>query len=105
MYIPCTRIEERDMAKRVTTAQARREWAKVLRSVERGTPVTVTRNGQPVAVVISIDEYRRIGEAKKETLADVFAQFRESVDPSDLDGPDPWAEVRDRSPGRDVRLG
>jgi hypothetical protein len=56
-------------------------------------------------VVISIDQYRRIEEAKKETLSDVIAQFRESVDPSDLDGPDPWAEVRDRSPGRDVRLG
>jgi prevent-host-death family protein len=92
------------MARRVTAAQARREWAKVLRSAERGTPIEVTRNGQPVAVVLSIDAYRKLEETTRETLSDVFAEFLRSVDARDLEGPDPWADVRDRSEGRDVDL-
>jgi prevent-host-death family protein len=92
------------MTRRVTTAEARRDWAKVLRSAERGTAVEVLRNGQPVAAVISIEQYRAIEGAKKETLASVVAGFRSSVDPRDLEGPDPWANIRDRSAGRDVKL-
>lgn len=93
------------MARRMTTAQARREWAKVLKSAERGAPVEVTRNGQSVAAVVSIDQYRKIEELRKETLSQVIARFRANVNPQDLEGPDPWADVRDRSPGRDVDLG
>ena len=92
------------MAKQMTAAQVRREWAKVLRSAERGTTVEVTRNGQPVAVVISIDAYRKLEGATKETLSDVIAHLRESVDPQDLEGPDPWEDLRDRSPGREIQL-
>ena len=93
------------MPKRMTTAQARREWAKVLRNAERGTPVEVMRNGRPVAAVISIDAYRTLRDVEKETLSDVIARFRATVDPRDLEGPDPWADVRDRSPGRAIDLG
>ena len=93
------------MPKRMTTAQARRDWAKVLRSAERGTAVEVTRNGQPVAAVISIDQYRKLQETKKETLSDVIAQFRANVNPRDLEGPDLWTDARDHSPGREVELG
>ncbi len=93
------------MPKRMTTAQARRDWAKVLRSAERGTAVEIMRNGQPVAAVIAIDQYRKLEDARKETLSDVIAQFRASVNPRDLEGPDPWADVRDHSPGREIELG
>ena len=34
------------MTKRMTTAEARQHWAKVLRSAERGTPLEVTRNAR-----------------------------------------------------------
>lgn len=46
------------MASRLTTAQARRDWAKVLRTASRGTPVVVTSNGQAVAAVVSIEQLR-----------------------------------------------
>jgi prevent-host-death family protein len=104
MYISCTPTEI-DMAKRMTTAEARRDWAKVLHSAERGHAVEVTRNGQPVAAVISIEQYRELQRAKSGTLADVIAWREANVDPRDLEGPDPWKDVRDRSPGRDVALG
>jgi prevent-host-death family protein len=54
------------MTKRMTTAEARQHWAKVLRSAERGTPVEVTRNGQPVAAVISIEQLRQAQGAPTE---------------------------------------
>ena len=90
------------MAKRMTTAEARREWAKVLRSAERGTSVEVTRNGQAVAAVVPIREYRMLVSSNRETFAGAVAWFRNQVDPADLEGPDPWAAVRDPSPGRNV---
>ncbi len=93
------------MPKKMTTAQARREWAKVLRLAERGTVVQVTRNGHAVAAVVSIAAYRSIEQRPASTLSDVISAFREHVDPNDLAGPDPWEDVRDRGPGRDVDLG
>jgi antitoxin (DNA-binding transcriptional repressor) of toxin-antitoxin stability system len=65
----------------------------------------VTRNGQPVAAVVSIEQYRELQEVRRETLSEVIAAFRDGVDPADLGGPDPWEGVRDRSHGRKVDLG
>jgi len=93
------------MTRRLTTAEARRDWAKVLRSASRGTPVVVTSNGQPIAAVVSIDQLRTIEQARGETLGEAIRRARSTLDPEDLRGPDPWANVRDRSPGRDVDLG
>jgi prevent-host-death family protein len=84
---------------------ARRQWAKVLRLAERGTPVEVTKNGHPVAALVSIEQLRKLEGMPRQTLSEVVARFRERIDEKDLAGPDPWREVRDRSPGRDVGLG
>lgn len=64
-----------------------------------GTPVEVTRNGAPIAAVVSIEQLRRI---QRQTVPDVIARFRERVRPEKLEGPDPWADVRDRTTGRPV---
>ena len=90
------------MRKRMTVAEAREGWASVLRSAQRGCAVEVTRNGEPIAAVVSIEQLRRL---QRETLADVIARWRRRVRAKDLEGPDPWADVRDRSHGRDVDLG
>jgi prevent-host-death family protein len=92
------------MARRLTTAQARRDWAKVLRTASRGTPVVVTSNGQPVAAVVSIDQLRTLEQARPETLAEAIRRMRASLNVEDLRGPDPWAGVRDPSTCRDVDL-
>jgi prevent-host-death family protein len=92
------------MTRRLTTAQARRDWAKVLRTASRGTPIVVTSNGQPIAAVVSMDQLRTIEHARLETLAEVIRRTRSSIDTDDLRGPDPWAAVRDPSTGRDVDL-
>ena len=92
------------MARPLTTAQARRDWAKVLRTASRGTPVVVTSNGQPIAAVVSIDQLRTLERARSETLAGAIRRARSSVKVGDLEGPDPWAGVRDTSAGRDIDL-
>lgn len=92
------------MARPLTTAQARRDWAKVLRTASRGTPVVVTSNGQPIAAVVSIDQLRAIEHARSETLAEVIRRTRSNLHVEDLQGADPWANVRDTSAGRDIDL-
>jgi prevent-host-death family protein len=93
------------MARQLTTAQARRDWAKVLRAARRGTPVVVTSDGEPVAAVVSIDQLRTLERSRSETVAEVIRRTRASLDMDDLRGSDPWDHVRDPSPGRDVDLG
>ena len=93
------------MTRRITTARARRDWAKVLRSARRGTPVVVTSNGLPVAAVVSIDQLHALEHARPETLGEAIQRARSTLDVEDLRGPDPWADVRDRSAGRDIDLG
>ena len=92
------------MAREVTTAQARRDWAKVLRTAGGGTPVVVTSNGQPIAAVISIEQLHALEHARTETLAEVIERTRSRLNANDLRGPDPWGDVRDPSPGRDIAL-
>lgn len=92
------------MARRLTTAQARRDLAKVLRTASRGTPVVVTSNGQPIAAVISIEQLRTLERSRPETLGEVILRMRSDLNMDDLQGPDPWANVRDTSPGRDIDL-
>jgi prevent-host-death family protein len=85
--------------KTMTAAEARARWAEVLDAARSGASVEVTRNGQPIAVVVSVE---RLRELESETISDVIARFRARVDPDVLAGPDPWTDVRDRSGGRDV---
>jgi prevent-host-death family protein len=92
------------MVRKLTTAQARRQWANVLRTASHGNPVVVTSNGHPLAAVVSIEQLHAIEHARPETLAEAIMRARSKLDPDELAGPDPWANVRDRSPGRDVHL-
>jgi len=92
------------MVRPITTAQARRHWAKVLRTARRGTPVVVTSNGEAIAAVVSIEQLRELDRVRSESLADAVRRARGSLDPSDLEGRDPWASVRDTTVGRDVDL-
>ena len=68
------------------------------------TPVVVTSNGKPVAAVVSIDQLRSLEQARLETLSEAIRRARSGVNVNDLQGPDPWANVRDPSTGRNVDL-
>ena len=79
----------------VGVADLRQRLREVLARVEQGDQVTVTRRGRPVAVVAppSSDE--------REGVGDFLARWRREFGVDDWpEDDDPWADVRDPSPGR-----
>jgi antitoxin Phd len=94
----------RNPAQRVTVAEARSGLPRLLHAVERGQPVEITRRGQPVAVVLSLADYQRLS-GKPRDAWEAYEQWSASVDPCDRELPDDFfTKLRDRSPGRRVRL-
>ncbi len=92
------------MKRTFTVAEARMNLPNLLHAVEHGEQVEITRRGKPVAVVLSIADYQRLGRTTSGFWND-FAAWRASTAPEDLDLPeDYFSTLRDRSPGRDVKL-
>ena len=90
------------MSRRVSIADARNHLTRILRQVEDGEIIEVTRRGEPVAALIPMSEYRRL-RAEPPSLARAAESFRETAGAKELrllegtlDG------LRDRDPGRDV---
>ncbi|MBX3002175.1 MAG: type II toxin-antitoxin system Phd/YefM family antitoxin [Caldilineaceae bacterium] len=90
--------------KQYSIAEARDQFTTLIRDVESEHPIEVTRRGQPVAVVLSIEEYRRL-TAKGQSFWEAYERFRATYD-LDNDGipEDEFPAPRDRSPGREVDL-
>ncbi len=82
-------------------AEARDHLTAIVRDVETTAAVELTRRGKPVAVILSIDEYRRLASPAGSFLS-ALARFKESADLTDLDlGPELFADIRDAEPGRE----
>jgi prevent-host-death family protein len=75
--------------------EAKQRLSELIRSALDDGPQVVTRRGEDVAVVISMDEYRRLRAPR----ADFKDFLRAAPDLDQLDIP------RDRNPGRVVELG
>lgn len=89
--------------RRLSIAEARRNLAAVVRSVEKGDVVEVTRRGEPVAIVLSAREYEGLTRGSGD-LWEAIRAFRESTDLKSLRLDEAYRDVRDRSPGRKVRV-
>jgi prevent-host-death family protein len=90
------------MSRRVSIADARNHLTRILREVERGVIVEVTRRGQPVAALIPMSEYRRL-RTDPPSVAAAAATFRDEVGEKALrrlEGA--FDDLRDRDPGREV---
>jgi antitoxin Phd len=90
------------MSKRYSIAEARNSLPALVHDAEKGTPVELTRRGKPVAVLISADEYARLAHGRPD-LWSALREFRKRHDPLDLDVDAIFADVRDRSAGREVK--
>ena len=91
------------MAKSYSIAEARNGLTGIVHDVERGAQVEITRRGKRVAVLVSSAEYERLTESRRD-LWEALQKWRESVDWDVLgDIDDVWADVWDRSPGRDFQ--
>jgi prevent-host-death family protein len=90
------------MIKRYSIAEARQNLAALVHEVERASAVELTRRGEPVAMLLSIEEYRRL-LSKHSSFWEAYTSFREAVDLEQLQiEPDTFEAVRDSSPGREV---
>ncbi len=87
-------------------AEARNQFAALIRDTEESNrPVQVTRRGQPVAVIISAEEYARLLANQPER--DFWAaceEWRQKWDVSglDIDPEEIWGDVRERTPAPDI---
>lgn len=82
-------------------AQARDQFAAIVHAVERLSSVEVTRRGKPIAVIISVEEYEQLKTGRKSFWGGVV-EWRNSVEWENFeDDEDIFADVRDRSPGRE----
>ena len=92
------------MLKNYSIAEARNDLPGLIHDVERGGPVKITRRGKPVAVLLSVREYERIAVSRP-SFAEAYQAWKSSVDLAETGvDPDHFARLRDRSPGREVKL-
>lgn len=92
------------MAPEYSIAHAKDHLAEAVRSAEAGEPVTLTRRGLPVAIILSTADYRRLA-SRRDDFWTALGEFRATFD-GERDGVEPeyWESLRDGSPGRDVNL-
>jgi len=92
------------MPKQYSIAEARNRFTAIVRDVERESAVELTRRGKPVAVLLSIQEYKRLS-SNKDGFWKAFTAFRNQVNLQELGiEPDIFTGLRDQSPGREVSL-
>ncbi|MCC7358512.1 MAG: type II toxin-antitoxin system Phd/YefM family antitoxin [Anaerolineales bacterium] len=85
-----------------TIAEARHNLAAIVHEAEAKGQIELTRRGEPVAVLLSVDAYRRLTAPPKKFGA-AYKAYLASQPVTELDGePDLLADVRDRTPGREV---
>lgn len=87
-------------ARQVSLADARNHLTTLVRDVERGMRVELTRRGRPVAVLVSREDYERMGPNPRSIVA-ILDAWRASL-ASDFEGfsEEEVASWRVRSPGR-----
>jgi len=90
------------MQKTYSIAEAKNHLPELIREAEQSGTVQLTRRGKPVAVLLSTDEYERL-QQRKGNFWEAYLAFRKEHDLAnlDLDVDAIFADVRDRSPGRD----
>lgn len=79
--------------KTVQAREAKAGFSALIEAAERGEPTTITRHGRPAAVLVSVEDARRLFPDPRETFADLLLSFPGGVE-----------FERDRTPMRDVDL-
>ncbi len=92
------------MTKRVSVAEARQNFARIIERARRGDAIEITRHGEAVAVILSAREYETLTGARpsfSEAVRDVRERYR--VEGLEIDD-DVFEDLRDQGSGRKVDL-
>jgi prevent-host-death family protein len=90
------------MTFRYSIAEARNRFAEIVHDLEHIPQIEVTRRGQPVAILLSVEEFERLS-AERVTFWDAYVAFRNAFDLTQ-EGVEPevFAGLREPSPGREM---
>lgn len=91
------------MNKRYSIAEARHDLAAIVHELEQESRIELTRRGEPVAVLVSLAEYRRL-LAGKHTFWEAYSAFREHFTPAEGEVEALLHDTRDTAPGREPEL-
>ena len=91
------------MNRRYSIAEARHNLAAVVHELEQQPTIELTRRGETVAVLLSLEEYQRL-QGRQRDFWSAYTAFREQFAQDDTDIADLLREARDASPGREVVL-
>jgi prevent-host-death family protein len=87
--------------RRYSVARARSELPHILRAVEKGAEVEISRRGAPVAVILSVADRARLSARK--SFSEAFDAFVAGAPRSEV-ARSYFSRLRSRSPGRKVKL-
>ena len=89
---------------KVSVAEARQNFARLIKRAEQGKAIEITRRGEPVAVLVSAAEYSAM-TGDRPSFMNATAQIRKRLDVDSLNiGDSDFEGLREESPGRDVSL-
>lgn len=90
--------------KQYSIAEARRNLPALVDEAVAGGHVRVTRRGEPVVVIVSLEEFERLS-SRRASFREEYAAY-EAEFPEDGQGVEPeyWEAIRDRSLGPEVEL-
>jgi prevent-host-death family protein len=92
------------MSNQYSLLQAQEQLTKIIQEVENGTPVEITRDDKPVAIVISIDEYNRLLGGNS-SFWKSLEKFYQEIDLEEAEiSREIFDGVRDKGQGREVIL-
>ena len=89
------------MARQYSITDARNNLPGIVRQVEQGPAIELTRRGKPVAVLVSHKEFERLNPPKP-SLSAAIQEWRATHEPlTEQEVEEIFGDIRDRSPGRD----
>jgi prevent-host-death family protein len=87
--------------------EAKNKFTSLIRSLHQQTEaVTVTKRGKPVAIIVSVEMYEQLqNHQSPPDFREAYQAFREEfADDLSPDDVDVWADVRDKSAGREENV-
>jgi prevent-host-death family protein len=89
-------------ATKVSVAEARQNFARLIRRAQQGKAIEITRRGESVAVLLSASEYLSL-TGDRPSFVEAIDRIRKRLDVNELDiGDEEFAGLREKSPGREV---
>ena len=86
-------------------AEARRNLSRLICEAERGKAFELTRRGDPVAVLVGHQAYKRLAACRCR-FREAYRDFKTAIDLAEinLDPDELFADARDTPPGREFRF-